>query len=31
LFDVEHEWIVRGFASITSTNMHEIWRRKYGS
>lgn len=22
------EWIVRGFASITSPRMHEIWRRR---
>lgn len=22
------EWIVRGFASITSPGMHEIWRRR---
>ena len=31
LFDREHDWIVRGFASITTPNMHEIWRRSYGS
>jgi uncharacterized protein (TIGR04255 family) len=30
LFDIEHEWIVRGFASITTPRMHEIWRRKNG-
>jgi uncharacterized protein (TIGR04255 family) len=31
LFDREHEWIVRGFASITTTHMHDLWRRKHGS
>lgn len=25
--DVGHEWIVRGFASITTKQMHEIWGR----
>src|ERR1700674_3283047 len=25
LFDCEHEWIVRGFTSITTTSMHRIW------
>ena len=28
LFEQEHEWIVRGFTSITTKNMHMIWRRK---
>lgn len=28
LFDLEHQWIVRGFASITTPLMHEVWRRK---
>lgn len=28
LFDLEHEWIVRGFASVTSPQMHEIWGRR---
>jgi len=27
LFDAEHEWIVRGFPSLTERKMHEIWRR----
>jgi uncharacterized protein (TIGR04255 family) len=31
LFDREHEWIVRGFASITTTRMHDLWRRQHGS
>jgi len=31
LFDREHEWIVRGFASLTSTTMHRLWRRKNGN
>ena len=30
LFDYEHEWIVRGFASLTTNQMHELWRRKNG-
>ncbi len=30
LFDREHEWIVRGFTSITSKHMHKLWRRKNG-
>lgn len=30
MFDHEHEWIVRGFTSITTTRMHELWRRKDG-
>jgi uncharacterized protein (TIGR04255 family) len=28
LFDHEHEWIVRGFTSITTKDMHQIWRRR---
>jgi uncharacterized protein (TIGR04255 family) len=28
LFDRQHEWIVRGFASVTTLRMHEIWRRR---
>ena len=31
LFDREHEWIVRGFTSITTTRMHNIWERKNGN
>ncbi len=27
-FDIGREWIVRGFASITTPDMHEYWRRK---
>ncbi len=27
-FDLCHEWIVCGFASVTSKQMHEIWERK---
>jgi len=30
LFDREHEWIVRGFTSITTKGMHSVWRRKDG-
>jgi uncharacterized protein (TIGR04255 family) len=30
LFDREHEWIVRGFTSITTGDMHKLWRRKDG-
>jgi uncharacterized protein (TIGR04255 family) len=30
LFDQEHEWIVRGFTSITTPEMHKFWRRKNG-
>lgn len=26
--DIGHEWIVRGFASITTARMHEIWGRR---
>jgi hypothetical protein len=25
--DVGHAWIVKGFASITTARMHEMWRR----
>ena len=25
--DVAHEWIVRGFTSVTTKNAHEIWKR----
>jgi hypothetical protein len=28
LFDEQHEWIVRGFTSITTPRMHKFWRRK---
>lgn len=27
-FDLGHEWIVRGFTSITLPSMHQIWRRE---
>jgi uncharacterized protein (TIGR04255 family) len=27
-FDLGHEWIVRGFTSITTTHMHELWGRE---
>lgn len=27
-FDIGREWIVRGFASITTPDMHKYWRRK---
>jgi uncharacterized protein (TIGR04255 family) len=27
-FDLGHEWIVRGFASMTTPRMHRIWGRK---
>ena len=30
LFDQQHEWIVRGFASITTKPMHQVWRRRNG-
>jgi hypothetical protein len=26
--DLGHEWVVRGFTSITTTRMHEIWERR---
>jgi uncharacterized protein (TIGR04255 family) len=28
LFSREHEWIVKGFTSMTTPHMHEIWGRK---
>jgi uncharacterized protein (TIGR04255 family) len=28
-FDIAHEWIVRGFTSFTTSEMHTIWRRKH--
>jgi hypothetical protein len=31
LFDREHDWIVRGFTSLTSTTMHKLWGRKNGN
>jgi uncharacterized protein (TIGR04255 family) len=30
MFDHEHQWIVRGFTSITTKHMHELWRRRDG-
>ena len=27
-FDTAHEWIVRGFADLTTPEMHQVWRRK---
>jgi uncharacterized protein (TIGR04255 family) len=30
LFDKQHEWIVRGFTSITTTDLHGFWRRING-
>jgi len=27
LFDKQHEWIVRGFTSITATGLHKFWGR----
>lgn len=31
LFDLQHEWIVKGFTSITTERMHRFWkRRKHG-
>jgi len=27
-FEIGHEWIVEGFAAITSAKMHKIWKRK---
>ncbi len=27
-FDLGHDWIVRGFASMTTREMHAIWRRR---
>ncbi|MBI4578337.1 MAG: TIGR04255 family protein [Planctomycetes bacterium] len=29
-FDIGREWVVRGFTSITTTQMHHLWRRKDG-
>ncbi len=29
--DIGREWVVRGFASMTTTKMHKIWGRKDGS
>ncbi|MCD6218564.1 TIGR04255 family protein [bacterium] len=29
--DIGHEWIVRGFSSVTASYMHELWGRKYES
>lgn len=29
-FDVAHEWIVRGFTSITRPEMHQVWGRANG-
>jgi uncharacterized protein (TIGR04255 family) len=26
--DIGHEWIVRGFADLTTQSMHQIWRRE---
>ena len=28
MLDIGHEWITRGFASLTDTEMHNVWRRK---
>ncbi len=25
--DMGHQWVVRGFATLTSSDMHEVWRR----
>ncbi|MEE8553791.1 MAG: TIGR04255 family protein [Desulfobacterales bacterium] len=27
-FDISHEWIVRGFADITTPEIHELWERE---
>jgi uncharacterized protein (TIGR04255 family) len=27
-FDLGHEWIVRSFAEMTTTEMHKVWKRK---
>lgn len=27
-FDLGHEWIVRGFADLTSPEMHRLWKRR---
>lgn len=29
--DIGHEWVVRGFASITTPDAHSAWRRKDGN
>lgn len=26
--DIGHEWVVRGFTSVTTASMHEVWRRE---
>jgi hypothetical protein len=26
--DLGHEWVVRGFADLTSEKMHKLWKRK---
>jgi hypothetical protein len=26
--DLGHEWVVRGFASLTRSEMHRVWERK---
>jgi uncharacterized protein (TIGR04255 family) len=30
LFDKQHEWIVRGFASVTTAGLHKLWGRLDG-
>lgn len=30
LLDLQHEWIVRGFAAITTPSMHRVWGRTDG-
>jgi hypothetical protein len=27
MLDIGREWIVRGFASVTTRTMHDVWRR----
>ena len=29
-FDIGHEWIVRGFTSLTTPEMHKVWGRRDG-
>ncbi len=29
--DTAREWVVRGFAAVTTTGMHKVWRRRHGS
>ncbi len=29
-FDVGHDWIVRGFRDLTTSDMHKIWRLTNG-